>query len=73
MLNVIATVWGIVTLLFAVICLFPFLGWGNWLVILMAIVGIIISAFSEKRNGMTVNIVALILAFFRLIMGGGII
>lgn len=73
MLNFIATLWGIVTLLFAVICLFPFLGWGNWLVILFAIVGIILSAFSAKKNGMYLNVIALLLAFFRLIMGGGII
>ncbi|MFN8436265.1 MAG: hypothetical protein U0V72_01405 [Cytophagales bacterium] len=73
MFNFIAKAWGVVTLICAVICLLPFLGWGNWLIIIMAIVGCIISAFSEGRNGMMLNIVALILAFFRLIVGGGII
>jgi len=73
MLNFISIVWGIVTLLFAVICLFPLLGWGNWFVILFAIVGIIIGVFSVKKGGMYLNIVALLLAFFRLIIGGGII
>jgi len=60
MLNFIATLWGIVTLLFAFVCLFPFLGWGNWLVILFAIVVIIISAFSDKKNGMYLNVVTLL-------------
>ena len=73
MLNFISTLWGIATLLFAIVCLFPFLGWGNWFVIISAVIGIIISAFSEKRGGMILNIVALILAFFRLIIGGGIV
>lgn len=73
MINFITRAWGIVVLLLALICLFPMLGWGNWFVIVLAIIGIIISAFTEKRGGMTLNIVALILAFFRLLIGGGVI
>lgn len=73
MLNFISKLWGVVTLLFAVLCLLPFLGWGNWFVIIFAIIGILIGVFSEKRGGMYLNIVALLIAFFRLIMGGGII
>lgn len=73
MSNFLSTIWGIVTLLFAIICLFPLLGWGNWFVIVFAVIGIIIGAFSDKRNGMTLNIVALIIALFRLIIGGGIL
>jgi hypothetical protein len=73
MINTISIVWGIITMIFAIICLFPFLGWGNWLVIIFAVIGIIIGAFAQKKGGMILNIVALILAFFRLIMGGGIL
>lgn len=73
MINFISTFWGIVTLISALICLIPLLGWGNWIVIPMAIIGVIIGAISSKKSGMYLNIVALLLAFFRLIFGGGII
>lgn len=73
MINFVTRAWGIVVLLLALICLLPMLGWSNWFVIVLAIIGIIGSAFTEKRNGMILNIIALILALFRLIIGGGVI
>jgi hypothetical protein len=73
MINAVSLIWGVVTLCLAVICLIPFLGWGNWFVIPMALIGIVIGALSARRGGMILNIVALILAFFRLIFGGGIL
>ncbi|MBS1635894.1 MAG: hypothetical protein U0W65_11605 [Bacteroidia bacterium] len=72
-MNLLSKIWGIITLFLAIICLIPFLGWGNWGVIILAIIGTIIGAFSAKKSGMYLNIVALLLAFFRLIFGGGII
>lgn len=73
MMNFISLVWGIITLLLALICLIPFLGWGNWGVIVLAIIGAIIGAFSSKKGGLYLNVIALLLAFFRLLFGGGII
>jgi F0F1-type ATP synthase assembly protein I len=49
------------------------LGWGNWFVIALALIGIIIGVFSSRKSGMYLNIVALMLALFRLIIGGGIV
>ena len=72
MLNIISLIWGSITLLVAVLFLFPFLGWGNWLVIPMAVIGIIIGAFSDKRGGLYLNLAALLLALFRLSIGGGL-
>lgn len=73
MMNFISLAWGIITLILALICMIPFLGWGNWGVIILAVIGTIIGAFSAKKGGMYLNIIALLLAFFRLIFGGGII
>ena len=73
MLNLISIIWGILTLLLAIIAFIPLLGWGNWIVIPIAVVGAIIGAFSTKKTGMWLNIIALLLAFFRLSLGGGII
>ena len=73
MINLLSLIWGIVTLCLAVICLIPFLGWGNWFVIPLALIGVVIGAFASKKGGMIINIVALILACFRLLFGGGIL
>lgn len=73
MSNFLSTIWGVIILVLAIICLIPFLGWGNWIVIPLAVIGIIIGAFSDKRTGMYLNIIALVIALFRLSMGGGII
>lgn len=72
-MNILSTIWGIGTLLLALIFMIPFLGWLNWLIIPVAVIGIIMGAFSDRKGGMYLNIVALILAFFRLIIGGGIL
>jgi hypothetical protein len=72
MLSVISKIWGVITLIFATICLFPFLGWANWGVILFAIIGTILGALSSTKGGMYMSIVALVIAFFRLIIGGGL-
>jgi hypothetical protein len=39
MFNVISIIIGIVALIFAAIAFLPFLGWANWLVIPLAIIG----------------------------------
>ena len=72
MLNLISLIWGIITLCIAIVFLFPLLGWGNWFVIPLAVAGIIIGAFSSKKGGMYLNLVALLIALFRLSLGGGI-
>lgn len=72
MINFISAIWGIIALLLAMVAFIPFLGWGNWFIIPIAVVGAIIGAFSTKKTGMWLNIIALLLAFFRLSLGGGI-
>lgn len=72
-MNIISTLWGIVALLLAVLALFPFLGWANWFILAFAIIGLIIGAFGERKTGMVLNGIAILLACFRLFIGGGII
>lgn len=72
-MSIIGTIWGAITLLLAMICLFPFLGWANWFIILIAAIGAIISAFTKSKNGIWLNVIALFIATFRLIIGGGIL
>jgi hypothetical protein len=72
-MNIISTLWGIVTLLLAILALFPFLGWANWFILILAVIGLIIGAFGQRKTGMLLNMVAILIACFRLFIGGGII
>jgi hypothetical protein len=72
-MNIISTLWGIVALLLAVLALFPFLGWANWFILIFAVIGLIIGAFGQRKTGMTLNGIAILIACFRLFIGGGII
>ncbi|WP_035560266.1 hypothetical protein [Hymenobacter sp. IS2118] len=72
-MNIISTLWGIVALLLALLALFPFLGWANWFILIFAVIGLIIGAFGQRKTGMTLNGIAILIACFRLFIGGGII
>lgn len=82
-MGLISLLWGIVAMLLMFIGLVPLLGWSNWLVIPFACVGAIIAAIGigitsrEKRGrakaGLALNIIVIVVAIFRLSMGGGII
>jgi len=55
-----------------VIGLIPLLGMLNWIVIPLALIGLIIGIFSKKTGGLLLNGIVLIVSFLRLIVGGGI-
>ncbi|MBN2076476.1 MAG: hypothetical protein JW762_13085 [Dehalococcoidales bacterium] len=72
--------------IFAIIGMFfgfiPFLGWMNWGVIPVAIIGLVLSiiamATSKKGKGMAIAglvmcIIAIIIGAIRLVIGGGIL
>jgi len=51
----------------------PLLGWLNWFLIPVAIIGLIISSISASSAGKTMCAVAIIFGILRLIFGGGIL
>jgi len=53
-----------------VIGLIPLLGMLNWIVIPLALIGLIIGIFSKKTGGLLLNGIVLIVSFLRLIVGG---
>ena len=73
MLNIVSILIGLVALLLAIPGLVPLLGWMNWLVIGIGLLGAGIGALSSKTAGRNLNLIVLIVAFIRLSMGGGII
>ena len=72
MLNVISVLIGAFALLLAAVAFIPLLGWMNWLVIPLAIVGLGVGLVSRRRSGTNLNIAVIIICVLRLMLGGGI-
>lgn len=73
MLNLVSIIIGLVALVFVAIAFIPFLGWANWLVVPLAVIGAALGAMSRGTAGRNLNILVIIIGTLRLILGGGII
>lgn len=73
MLNLVSITIGIVALVFVAVAFLPLLGWANWLVVPLAIIGAAIGAMSSGTAGRNLNIFVIIVGSLRLMLGGGII
>jgi hypothetical protein len=73
MLNVVSLIIGLVALVFAVIAFIPLLGWANWLIIPLAIVGAVIGMLSASNTGRNLNLFVIVVGILRLMLGGGIL
>ena len=73
MLNIASLLIGVVALLLAIPAVVPFLGWANWFVIPIALVGLAVGVVSSRNTGRNLNIAVLIFCALRLMLGGGII
>ena len=72
MLNLVSLIIGAVALLFAVIAFIPLLGWANWLIIPLAIIGAGVGLVSRGTAGRNLNLFVIVIAVFRLMLGHGI-
>jgi hypothetical protein len=72
MLNIVSILIGLVTLALGLVAFIPLLGWMNWLVIPIGIVGAAVGALSSSSGGRNLNIVLIIIFALRLMLGGGI-
>jgi hypothetical protein len=72
-MNVISALIGIVALMAALVAFIPLLGWLNWLVIPVVAVGLVLGLLSDKKTGRNINVAVLVIAMFRLFIGGGLI
>jgi hypothetical protein len=73
MFNLVSLIIGAVALLFALIAFLPLLGWANWLIIPLAIIGAVIGMISRGTAGRNLNLFVIVVGVFRLILGGGIL
>jgi hypothetical protein len=72
MFNLISVLVGLVALLLAIPSAIPLLGWGNWIVLPIALVGAGIGALSRSDKGRNFCLIVFGLATLRLMLGGGI-
>lgn len=73
MLNLVSVVIGVVALVFAAVAFLPLLGWANWLVVPLAVIGAAIGMISRGSAGRNLNIFVIIVGVLRLILGGGLL
>ena len=73
MRNLFSLLLGLIALVLVVIAFIPLLGWANWVIIPIAIVGLAVGAMSDRTSGRNLNIVVIVVGVLRLMLGGGII
>ena len=82
-MGLISLLWGILAMIFMVFALIPLLGITNWLLIPFAAIGAIIAAIGialssagkrgRAKTGLVLNCVVIVVATWRLGLGGGLI
>ncbi|HKR18285.1 hypothetical protein [Rhizorhapis sp.] len=73
MLSVLASLIGIVALILMIPTVIPFLGWANWLIVPIALLGAAIGSFSDRNTGRNFCLIVAGIGIIRLFIGGGII
>jgi len=74
--GIIGTAIGIICLILTAIAFIPLLGWFNWFIIPVAVIGLVFGILGRKNTGLVAIIlcsVAIIIGIFRLAIGGGVI
>ncbi len=70
--NLLAYLFGLLSLVIVIPSQIPFLGIGNWLALPFIAIGIIFGALSSSNGGRNFCLVILLIAAVRLTLGGGI-
>ena len=73
MLNLVSLIIGLVALVFVLVAFIPLLGWANWLIIPLAIIGAVVGMLSRGTAGRNLNLFVIAVGVIRLMLGGGIL
>ena len=71
MFNVVSLIIGVVALLCAIVAFLPLLGWLNWLIIPLALIGAGVGVVSKSNSGRNLNLFVIVVGIVRLMLGGG--
>jgi hypothetical protein len=72
MLNLLSILFGIVSLVIVIPATIPFLGWANWFALPLIVIGVVLGQISSSNSGRNFNLIVLLIAAVRLMLGGGI-
>ena len=72
MLNLLSLVIGGIALVLAAIAFIPLVGWANWFIIPLAVIGAGVGAVSSSNAGRNLNLFVILVGIVRLSIGGGI-
>ena len=72
MLNLVSIIIGVVAFLLAIVAFLPLLGWANWLIVPLAIIGAAVGMASKSTAGRNLNLLVILIGVLRLSLGGGI-
>jgi hypothetical protein len=72
MLNLISLAIGACAAIPILFALLPFFGWANWFILPLPVAGLILGAMSSSNTGRNFNLVLLVVAVGRLMLGGGL-
>ena len=73
MLNLVSLIIGAVALLCVAVAFIPLLGWANWLIVPLALIGAGVGAASQSNAGRNLKLFVVVVGILRLMLGGGII
>ena len=73
MFNLASLIIGFVALILALVAFLPLLGWANWLIIPLAIIGAGVGMISRGTAGRNLNLFVIVVGIVRLMLGGGIL
>ena len=72
MFNLASLIIGFVALILAIVAFLPLLGWANWLIIPLALIGAGIGVLSRGTAGRNLNLLVIVVGVVRLMIGGGL-
>ena len=73
MLNAASILLGLISLLLAIPSAIPFLGWANWVILPVVVLGAGLGALSRSNGGRNFCLVVFAIVVVRLWLGGGVI
>lgn len=73
MLNILAYIIGLVSLVIVIPATIPLLGWANWFALPLIVIGAVVGQLSSNNGGRNFCLIVGLIAVVRLSLGGGII
>ena len=72
MFNLLSLLIGLAAVVPVLFALLPLLGWANWLILPLPVIGFLVGSLSDSRTGRNFNLALIVVAVLRLMLGHGI-